>query len=306
MFKTKPFLMLCVIAALCTQMATALSAELQCLSNKHYLGTKASTPQVQALAAASTFEPVLSKTGKSLVTVTKFGFDTVDSKSIESSWLIQDLLHFARTAKEPILDVGAGYGRLSHLLLQQSATVVFNELDDRQLFYGLNQIDPSLHDRLYLNTHRFPKNMIIPPKKLSAVVFHRVLHFMRADEIEEGLAKVNKWLVPGGKVYIAVLPPQHGEYQDKVLATYDKNWANGFSWPGDNLNSKLLLPEQVYALPAKLHVMDERPLKLALEKYGFKVEKSGFIDMNRFGKKEQRQGKELFGIIAVKAHDHPK
>ena len=49
--------------------------------------------------------------------------------------------------------------------------------------------------------------------------------------------------------------------------------------------------------------MDDRPLKYALEKHGFTVLKKGFIDMSRFNAadyKRDRDGRESFGIIAVK------
>ncbi len=303
MKKINRFLTLLGLSLFFTQV---IAKPFNCLQSRHPFGIKASKEEVTELYEALEFSPKLSKTGKSLVTVTGFGFDVLSDNNTQPSWFIQDLMTFAGTAKAPILDVGGGYGGLSHKMLQQGATVIFNDLDERQLLYGMSQIDPALREHLWLNRHHFPQKMIIPPQKLSAVVFHRVLHFMSGDQIEEGLAKVNKWLVPGGKVFIAVLPPQHGEYKDKILVTYDKRWEQGVAWPGEGLSSKVLLPDQSYALPNKLHVMDERPLTLALQKYGFKVEKSGFIEMNRFGNQAKRQGQELFGLIAIKEHDHPK
>jgi hypothetical protein len=142
--------------------------------------------------------------------------------------------------------------------------------------------------------------MIIKPHSLSGVVLYRVAHFMPPDKFEEGIAKIHRWLVPGGKVFIAVLPPQHGEYRDKVLSQYDANWKKGNVWPGFSFKSQDILPDQAYALPARLHLMDERPLVNVLEKYGFTIEKKDFIDMKKFGKSEQRDGHELYGIVAVK------
>ncbi|MBS0286473.1 MAG: class I SAM-dependent methyltransferase [Proteobacteria bacterium] len=273
-----------------------------CKQNQHAFGLLATDPLLDEIEKDLPPEPPLSHTGKSLVTFNKQGFDVVDAATAQDSFLIQSISDFSKHATHPILEIGGGYGRLSQIMLAQGATVIENDLDMRHLIYGRKLIAPELRDHLYLNAHRFPRAVILKPNSLSGVVLHRVIHLMTPDEIEEGFAKINKWLVPGGKIFIAVLPPQHIKYRDKVLATYEQRWQQGQAWPGAGFNSKMLLPEQAYALPKTLHVMDERPLKLALEKYGFKVEKYGFIPMKKFHGTKEDAGKELFGLVAVK---HP-
>lgn len=286
---------------LAAQTSFARDNPLSCLQNKHALGIPADAPEWAEFDKKITSEsPPLSKTGKSLVTLNHQGFDTLDPESMTQSWLVQDLLAYAKIAKQPILEIGGGYGRLTSLLLQQHAQVVYNDMDWRHVIYGRRMMDPVTRQHLKINTAIFPKGTIFPEHQFSAIVLHRVIHLLSPDEIEEGIAKINRWLISGGKIFIAVIPPQHGEYRDKVLPQYDQAWQNGNAWPGYGLKSAELLPDQAYALPDTLHVMDRRPLELVLQKYGFKIEKDGYIDMKKFGNAEKRDGHELYGIIATK------
>lgn len=270
---------------------------IKCLQHQTPYGVSATAAKLDEMPVTT---PTLSKSGKSWVTANQFGFDVVDEQSLKDSWLIQEITAFSKKAEHPILDVGGGYGRLTKMMLAKGATVVYNDLEAKHVLYGRIFATPEEKSRLYLNTFNFPQGMIFKPNTFSAVVLHRVIHFMPGDQVEEGIAKIHRWLVPGGKVFIAVLPPQHSEYRDKVLAQYDANWQKGLVWPGYGFKSKELLPEQSYALPTVLHVMDERPLVKVLQKYGFTIEKQGFIDMKKFGKSEVRDGHELFGIVARK------
>ena len=81
---------------------------------------------------------------------------------------------------------------------------------------------------------------------------------------------------------------------------YDQKWNDGNLWPGSGLKSCEVLPEQAYGLPEFIHVMDERPLKKVLEKFGFEIVESNFISMKRFGSEPDRNGQESYGIIAKK------
>lgn len=288
----------CFLLCFLTQAIAAPS--FKCLQNQHKYGIPATSTVLDEIEKTLPTEPPLSKSGKSLVTINKFGFDVIDDASLQESWLVNDIVQFSKTAKSPMLEIGGGYGRLSKHMLNAGATVIYNDLEPSHLIYGRKNISPSQREHLYLNAFVFPRGMILKPNTLSGVVMYRVAHFMQPDEFEEGIAKIKRWLVPGGKIFIAVLPPQHGEFRDKVLSTYEKRWQEGNLWPGYSFSSLEILPEQAYALPRHLHLMDQRPLESVLKKYGFTVEKTGFIDMKKFGNSEKRTGQELFGIVAKK------
>lgn len=247
----------------------------------------------------------LSKTGKSFLTVNKTGFDVLNSES-QQNWVLNEYCNFLKAnTPQRILDIGAGYGRISHIGLKHDKILIANDIAIEHLMHtrkkaklnGLNI------ENLYLNNSYFPNDIAIENETLDAVVLYRVIHFLSPDEIELGLAKIYKGLKKGGKVFIVVLSPQHKEYSDWFLPIYNAKWNAGDKWPGVNLDVSKALPKQEYNLPKHLHVMDERPLAYALEKQGFLIAKYGFVDMRRFNSskgKHKRDGRGSFGIIAVK------
>jgi SAM-dependent methyltransferase len=250
-----------------------------------------------------TTEPVLSSSGKSYLTVNKMGFDVLHTEQSRNSWLITEFLKFSKVAKNPVLDIGAGYGNISLMLLAQGNKVIANDLAIEHLLtiHKSAKISKLAQGNLYLNYAKFPGEMNFPDNSIDAVMLHRVIHFMSPAEIELGLSKIAKWLRPGGKIFIVVMAPQHKQFADWFLPIYNDKWQQGDKWPGVNLPVKKALPDQAYNLPEFLHVMDDRPLTLALENSGFKIEKKDFISMTHFAKKpNERDGKEAMGIIAVK------
>lgn len=274
----------------------------QFFKNFSGFGVPATDPQLDNFAKNFPVDAPLSHTGKTLLTYNRFGFDVLDPATIQESWLARAILEFAKSASHPVVDIGGGYGRLTkHLLQNKAITVIYNDICFHHLMYGRQQVPRSNHPRLYLNNKRFPDKIDFPDASLSAVILYRVIHFLESVEIEAGFKKIARWLIPGGKVFIAVLPPHHGEYREKVLPVYEKEWEKGNPWPGHGWSTYEILPNQAYALPKTLHVMDQRPLILALEKNGFIIEHYGFISMKKFGiENPLRDGKELFGLIARK------
>jgi len=246
----------------------------------------------------------LSRTGKSFLTVNKTGFDVLNSES-QKNWVLSDYKKFiSKDTSKTILDIGSGYGRISHIALDKNKTVIANDIAIEHLLYTrkIARAKELNLNNLYLNNSHFPNDIAIKNDTLDAVVLYRIIHFLSSKEIELGLENIHKWLRKGGQVFIVVLAPQHKEYSNWFLPTYNSRWASGNKWPGEGLDSAKALPLQKYNLPKYLHVMDERPLKHALEKQKFTVVKTGFVDMRRFGSNQRpkRDGRESFGIIAMK------
>ena len=118
---------------------------------------------------------------------------------------------------------------------------------------------------------------------MSAVILHRVLNYLPGEEIDLGFEKVKYWLKKGGKIYIMVLSSERVDYRQQILPEYEKRKKNGDLWPGMYLDVSKYLPEQAYALPDKLHIMDKEVLQKALERHGFEIERIGYVSMQGFG-----------------------
>lgn len=267
----------------------------------HPYGVIASSPALDDLAKISS-PPKLSHTGKSLLTVNKTGFDVLDNSLSKDNWLIEAFFEFTKGEKT-ILDIGCGYGGLSLRALSRKNKVVANDIAAEHLIETRSRAIKADLDlqNLFLNNRSFPYETEFSPLSFDAVLMHRVIHFLSPNEIENGLSKIHAWLKSGGRLYIVVMAPQNKSFSDWFLPIYEDNWKKGNKWPGTDLLVEKALPSQSYNLPKYLHVMDERPLRHALEKYGFKILKADFIDMKHFGnKKDNRDGKEAFAIEAVK------
>ncbi len=235
-------------------------------------------------------EPRLSESKKAFVTDNKFGFDVVQA---ELNWVSESFLN-AIKPDMVVMDVGAGYGALTRHALNKGAIVISNEISENQQLYTLKHITPEQKAKLYLNQQDIRK-VSLPNNSIDLLIMHRVLHFFKGKDIENILTKTYEWLKPGGKIYVVMMSKDHIAFRDKIK--YDTNK----KWPGEDLVIiKDHLPEQAYALPPTLHVVSIETLEQALKAAGFKVTKTDFVSMKKFGSESNRDGKEAVGLIAEK------
>jgi len=248
--------------------------------------------------------PPLSKDEKGYLMPNRLGFDFTLSQEMYDNWFTRKFMEYATKLEKPILEVGPGNGTFVLRAIAKDNTVIASDVSIKQLINIRRYVtkDGLPLKNLYLDNSSFPETTNFKERSLSAVMLHRVLYFLSPNQVEEGLAKIYKWLEPEGKLFIAVMSPQHGEFSDWFLPTYEQRWKEGEDWPGNCLKTKDALPLHSYNLPEYIHVMDERPLERALYKYGFSIESKGFISMKSFSgaKGNKRNGKEVFGIIAAK------
>jgi ubiquinone/menaquinone biosynthesis C-methylase UbiE len=257
----------------------------------------ASDPKVSGLL---TPEIRYSKTGKSFVTYNKFGFDTTGS---DINWLIEEFLSNAiknDTAQSLFLEIGSGYGNIAKKFFKetQQAKLLANDLSKEHLLLVKSNVEDKNLERLFLNYQSFP-NLTVKDGSIQAVMAHRIFHFLTGKQIEEGLKKIHTWLKPTGKLYIAVNSPYNSDFP-WFLDEYQAKLAQNNPWPGENLPVAKALPNQAYALPEYLHVMDDTVLLPQLKKAGFKIVHWDFISMKNFQDKTIREGKEVFGVIVEK------
>lgn len=164
--------------------------------------------------------PILSKTGKSFVTLNKMGFD-INYTGL--SWVAEEFINYCQSNPgEYILDVGAGYGFLSRYALSKGMYVISNDIEIQHLLYSRKKVrNPSEIEKLFLNTAPFPY-LQIPANSLRAVILHRVLHFLSGKEIDIGLENVRNWLKEDGKIYIMVMSSEHIAYREHILSEFER------------------------------------------------------------------------------------
>lgn len=239
--------------------------------------------------------PSISETG--LVQTTNFGggfmlihLDPISSKFID----------YAKDCSIPLLDIGCAYGVTTIPALKNSKSfVIADDIGEDNLLILRKETDEKLRDRLYLNNKRFPQELDFPPNSLGGVIICRVFHFLKGEEIEEGLKKVFSWLQPKGKLFIITATPYMNNLIDFVKI-YEERWLNGASWPGYVEDFGTNAKELSHNLKPFLHVMDERPLRKALESQGFIIEEIQYIDRRKTIPTLSLDGKEGIGIIAIK------
>jgi len=245
--------------------------------------------------------PVSDEKGKT-PTLNKSGYMMNENDPISDKFI-----SFSKYTELPCLDIGAAYGSVTKQALHNEATVIANDIDIRHL-HILKKMAPQKHiNRLYLKKGSFPSEIEFNENSLDAVLLRRVIHFLTPEEVETGLKKVFRWLDYGGRVFIAVISPYHTYFTDYINA-YNKKWNDNDPWPGVINNFKEFVPDQAEQVPDFVHVMDERPLRLALENTGFNVVESMYFTNNTEDEQTGstppsllNDGKHgVFGIIAEK------
>lgn len=231
-----------------------------------------------------------------IATLNQMGFSCTDNDVITEAFF-----EYAVQCQAPVLDVGAAYGAASIPALQKGATVISNDIEEKHLLI-LRQKTPEIYwQKLYLNNDRFPNETNFAKNTIGGIIIRKVLHFLKPKEIEMAFEKMKKWLIPGGQVFIITLSPYWPGFKNDFLNIYEKRWQSGISWPGvvHNLKKYCIPSIPPENLPKYLHVMDERPLRNALEKKGFIIHKAILFD-------DAFNGKPSFCGIIIGLRDHPK
>jgi len=261
----------------------------------HPYGLIAADPRLDELGQELVMPPV-SETG--LVTTLNKGGGAMLIHRDETAL---DFIAFSKKGTLPAVDIGAAYGISSLPILKDSnCPVIVDDIGVENLLVLRKQADETERCRLYLNAKRFPEELDFPPGSIGSVLISRVFHFLRGEEIDSGLAKVYRWLAPGGKIFIVTSTPYQKNLVDFV-PIYEERWGSGNPWPGHVENYGVSATALAYPnINSFLNVMDERPLRAALERAGFEVETVRIIDRRMTIPMLSLDGREGIGVIAIK------
>ncbi len=180
---------------------------------------------------------------------------------------------YAGTCKEPVLDLGAGFGVATIAALRAGAVmVVANDLDHEALQSIDARIPVSMRDRFQARPGRFPAELEFAGESLGAIHASNVLHFLDPTDFETGIAKMFDWLVPNGTIFVMVNSTFIENFKD-FIPHFLQRKGDGEKWPGwvENLTEHTSHPTLQY-LPPSLHLFDAEILSRAFTAGGFTID----------------------------------
>ena len=187
------------------------------------------------------------------------GYATLDLEPLSN-----EFINYSSTIKEPVLDGGAGYGLTSITALKKGATVICNELEQKQLDYiaYLESLTNEEKKRLYLKQGSIFE-IDFPNNSIGAIHLSRVMHFFKPEEVELFFEKSYKWLVPNGRLYIVTMSQYHYGNPKGYYEKYNELIKSGSEWPGMIYDYKFKGDDYI------LHAIDPIVMTRVANKHGF-------------------------------------
>ena len=179
----------------------------------------------------------------------------------------------ALKSNELLLEIGCAYGYVVGEVLKHGGRIIASDLSEDHLKVTLKNTPQDRLGNLYLYPGSFPKDINLPKSSLGAVLTSRVMHFLKGEEIERGLRKINEWLVPNGKFYFTAVSPYHASVREKFLPIYKKRVEEQIEWPGVIENHWSIAPMHEPYVEQFLNVFDLPQLSNLLPKHGFRIDK---------------------------------
>ncbi|CAA0103182.1 Uncharacterised protein [BD1-7 clade bacterium] len=237
---------------------------------------------------------------------------TVDNRGFmfkKMTRLSRDFVAYAATADHPVLDVGCAYGVATLPVLALKKPVVAADLDQYHLDC-LMESTPEEH-RPYLTTKQgmFPGDFEFPPGSFSAVHFSHVLHFLKGEEIIDGLEKARTWLTPNGKMFINVCTP----YLTKLgmQEGFEKRLEAGDTWPGEvdlTVHGEEFTKHMSDTSKASfIHVFTKQTLEPLVASCGFTIEQLYYDELlvnDDIKPFFDGHGRSILSLVASRAKEH--
>lgn len=215
-----------------------------------------------------------------------------------------------------VLDLGCAYGGASLSALERGARVFAVDMDPRHLEILTDQVEGKARSRITTQQGMLPA-LDLEDSRFAAIHAGRVLHFLNPEALQETMAKLFRWLRPGGKLFVTCDTPYFPHWAAK-LDDYEAAKAAGDPWPGYIADLENFFSERhgagaghawdsgrhaVEALKGvgSINLIDPDILGRESVAVGFEVEKVGFeglaVEVNGV---KMAGGFEHVGLIAVK------
>ena len=210
-----------------------------------------------------------------------------------------EFIEFAKNSSKPLLDIGGAYGYMSKLAIENGATVILNDTDQRHLDTALQNLPSDLRKRLIIKKGKFPEELNFLDNSIDAVLARRVFHFLSGKELEVGVRKIYRWLTPGGKVFVFAATP-YRQFSQEYIKGYEQKKKTD-QYPGEVQDStKFVSAEEIANTPKFFHFLDIDVLTKLFKDAGFIIETAEYLKIDEVPDHLKLDGRENIGIIAVK------
>jgi 2-polyprenyl-3-methyl-5-hydroxy-6-metoxy-1,4-benzoquinol methylase len=213
-----------------------------------------------------------------------------------------DWLSLFPEASPLVLDIGPGLGVGTLPLLEANARVIALDIEKSHLSAIRREAESrAVSHRLSTIAERFPANLQFD--QLDAIHCSNVLHFLPGTEIEIGATRMYEWLKPGGKVFLQVGTIFAGHIK-RLLPFFEEKRRNGVKWAGETQRARDFVAAEVRdATPHFMNYLDAPVLLEAYQSVGFHIEREWYYTRTGLPEMFRRDGREHFGMIAVKMPD---
>ena len=253
--------------------------------SEHEKPAAAGIPPAPAFARAG-MVPTLNGTG--------FMFEVRDA-------FAEEFIRFAGQSPHPVLDLGCAYGVATLPALEAGGTVVASDMEPQHLEILREKAPPALRARLTCVAGKLPE-IDFPEGNFAAILCSRVFHFLTGAEIDQSIAKVYRWLRPGGHFYLVADTP-YGIWR-KAIPEFEERKRQGVRWPGFIVGLHNYIPtpgvQKHIDKPPYMNLMDTDLLRRICAEAGFEVRRVGYIDRADFRGLGRLDGRENVGCLAVR------
>lgn len=151
----------------------------------------------------------------------------------------QAFVDYAGAMASEALDIGCAYGVATLPALALGARVLACDMEPRHLEILTGRVPPAQRSRLRTQVAVMP-GVDFPAESFGAILCARALHFLRGGDIGITVLKMQRWLRPGGRLFLVADSPYTGPWY-KHAPEYERRKAEGCPWPGFVENYRALL-----------------------------------------------------------------
>jgi SAM-dependent methyltransferase len=209
-------------------------------------------------------------------------------------------IRFAAGCDAEVLDLGCAYGVAVIPALQAGARVCACDMDPRHLAILEGLVDPVDGVRLSVVCGKAPQ-IDFEEQRFGAILSSRMFHFLRGDEIETTIAKMYRWLRPGGRLFLIADTPYAGVLR-QCVPEYLQRKLSGERWPGFIADYAPYMPRGSKRVdPPFINLMDPDILSDVCLRAGFSIELAEFMPRIAKLSDADPQGRDHVGLVAVRA-----